>query len=306
MSSASQSRPSFSAVIPAHNEGDSLQRTVHALLATLPADGEIVVVDDGSSDGCADFLDSGYPAVRRLRPPVRLGAPAARNAGARDARGELLVFCDAHVIPPFGWADSFEAVLRDESVGAVGPAISVVGAPARIGYGLIWRDDALNVEWLPRRQSDPYPVPILGGCFVGVRRDVFRETGGFDDGLEGCGGEDAEMSLRLWLLGYRCLLIPEVVVGHQFRSVRPYDMDATAIPHNFLRIGTVHFGEERLIRLVRCLARTPAFPAAFASLVEGDSAARRDRLHAARRHDDDWYFEQFGGLLPGERTASSL
>src|SRR5215210_2924280 len=108
LSSASQSRPSFSAVIPAHNEGDSLQRTVHALLATLPADGEIVVVDDGSSDGCADFLDSGYPAVRRLRPPVRLGAPAARNAGARDARGELLVFCDAHVIPPFGWADPFE------------------------------------------------------------------------------------------------------------------------------------------------------------------------------------------------------
>jgi glycosyltransferase involved in cell wall biosynthesis len=306
LSSASPFRPSFSAIVPAHNEGESLRRTVHGLLATLPPRSEIVVVDDGSSDGCADFIDSSYPSVRRVRPSATLGAPAARNAGASEARGEVLVFCDAHVLPPPGWTVTLRAALREDGVGAVGPAVSVIGAPARIGYGLVWRDEALNVEWLPRRQREPYPVPILGGCFVALCREVFEEAGGFDAGLEGCGGEDAELSLRLWLLGYRCMLVPDVVVGHRFRRVRPYDMNATVIPHNFLRIGFVHFGAERLARLVRCLAGSPTFPAALATLVEGDGAARRAELRSTRAHDDDWYFEQFGGLLKQERTGSSL
>jgi glycosyltransferase involved in cell wall biosynthesis len=305
LSSASRSSPSFTAVVPAHNEGESLRVTVHALLATLPTRAEVVVVDDGSSDGCADFLDGAYPSVRLVRPPRTLGAPAARNAGAQEARGDMLVFCDAHVLPPFGWAAAFEKVLADGGVGAVGPAISVIGAPSRVGYGLVWRDAALNVEWLPRRGRDPYPVPILGGCFVGLRREVFDATGGFDGGLEGCGGEDAELSLRLWLLGYRCVVIPDVVVAHRFRRVRPYDMNATAIPHNFLRIGVLHFGAERLAGLVRCLAGSRTFPAALAALVDGDGAARRAELRATRAHDDDWYFERFGGLLRRERTGSS-
>lgn len=304
MSSSSRSGPSVSAVVPAHNEGESLRSTVHALLATLPADGEVVVVDDCSSDGSAAFVDGGYPSVRCVRPPERLGAAAARNLGAREARGRILVFTDAHVLPPFGWPGAFERVLRDESVGAVSTAVSAIGAPARVGYGLVWRDDALNVEWLPRRSKEPYPVPILGGCFLGIRREAFERAGGFDGGLEGCGGEDAELSLRLWLLGYRQLLIPDLVVGHRFRRTRPYDMQATAITHNFLRIGTVHFGTARLGRLVRCLSGSPAFPAAYASLVLGDTAARRVRLRAMRVHDDDWYFERFGELLTRERTGT--
>jgi cellulose synthase/poly-beta-1,6-N-acetylglucosamine synthase-like glycosyltransferase len=306
LSSASRSSPSVSAVVPAYNEGGQLRTTVHALLATLPGRSEIVIVDDGSTDGCADFVDSAYPSVRVLRPQARLGAAAARNAGAEEARGELLLFCDAHVLPPFGWPAVFRRVLADEGVGAVAPAVSVIGAPALVGYGLVWRDEALNVEWLPRRQAAPYPVPILGGCFLGMRREVFEATGGWDGGLTGCGGEDAELSFRLWLLGYRCMLVPSVVVAHRFRRVRPYDMDSAVIPHNFLRIGTVHFGRERLARLVRCLARTPTFPSAVAAVVDGDSASRRTKLRAERTRDDDWYFEQFGELPRRERTASSL
>jgi hypothetical protein len=197
-------------------------------------------------------------------------------------------------------------VLADSGVGAAGAAVSVTGAPSRVGYGLIWRDVALNVEWLPRRRHDPYPVPIVGGCFVAMRRDVFEATGGFDGQLAGCGGEDAELSLRLWLLGYRCVVVPDVVVAHKFRATRPYDMDGSVIPHNLLRIGTVHFGTDRLAGLVRCLARSPQFPAAFAQVVDGDGAARRSELRATRTHDDDWYFERFDGLLRRERTGAPL
>jgi len=284
---------SVSAVVVSHNEGDRLRRTVHGLMATLPRDGEIVVVDDASTDGSADFLGPSYHAVRLLRPAERLGAPRARNHGAAAACGRLIVFADAHVDVGFGWVDALRAALDPPAVGAAGPAVSVMGSPASKGYGFTWRDAALNMHWLGRQGDQPYPVPLLSGCFVAMRRDVFEACGGFDEGLSIWGGEDAELSLRLWLLGYECLLVPEVEVAHFFRDRFPYQLDWTTLLHNSLRLGVLHFGPARLERLVACLTSNPAFPAAFARLAEGDTWSRREQLRRVRLHDDDWFFDRF-------------
>jgi cellulose synthase/poly-beta-1,6-N-acetylglucosamine synthase-like glycosyltransferase len=278
---------------------------VHGLLATLPADGEIVVVDDASTDGSSDFLGPSYPTVRLVRAEKRLGSPCARNAGARAARGPILVFCDAHVLPPFGWPYLVTRALAAPEVGAAGAAVAVVGRPTSIGYGLAWRDDALNPEWLPWRDDSPYPVPILGGAFLAIRSEVFRDVGGFDEGIVDWGGEDAELSLRLWLLGYTCLVLPRVAVAHEFRARLPHTLRPGALSHNLLRIGAVHFGRDRLARLVAELARRPDFPVAVARLLDGDYETRRSELRARRRHDDDWYFEQFADVLTATRTEVS-
>src|SRR4051812_26101044 len=236
MPASSSSPPSVSAVVVSRNEGDYLLRTVHGLLATLPAGAEIVVVDDESTDGSADFLGPAYPSVRLLRPPVRLGSAAARNFGARESTGRTVVFCDAHIIPPMGWAEPVLGALRDPRVGASGPAISVIGRPDLRGYGLTYRDAAINVTWLPQRGERPYGVPILGGCCLAMRRDVFDAIGGFDDGILGWGAEDVELSLRLWLLGFECRVVPAVAVAHRFRSVLPHPLEAGALWHNVLRV----------------------------------------------------------------------
>ena len=167
MSSSSRSS-SVTAVVTSRNEGTRLRETVHALLGTLPADGEVVVVDDASTDASADFLGPAYPSVRLVRPPERVGAAAGRNLGARAATGEVLVFCDAHVLPPAGWTAPVCAALGAAGVGAAGVGVSVEGRPDLRGYGLTWADAALNVTWLPRRGEQPYPVPILGAA-VGAR-----------------------------------------------------------------------------------------------------------------------------------------
>ncbi len=292
--SAAHGTTSISAIIVSHNEGENLRRTVDSLLAGLPSDGEVVVVDDYSTDGSAGAVSSGYLGVSVVRPAERLGVAPARNFGAARARGEVLVFSDAHVEAPLGWAGPLRDALVDPAVGAVGPVVSALHRPEAKAYGFRWADAALNLQWLGRQGNEPHPVPMLVGCFVALRRDTFAATGGFDPGLAVYGSEDAELCLRLWTLGYECRLVPALDVGHLFREAHPYRVEWEVVLHNLLRVAVVHFGPARLQRLVACLASHAAFPAAFARLVEGDAWARRAAVRAARRFDDDWFFRRFG------------
>ncbi len=280
-------------IVASHNEGERLQRTIHSLLASIPASSEIVVVDDASTDGSADVFGANYGGVTVLRPGKRLGVAAARNTGARAANGAILAFADAHVETPLGWFAPLRAALEQPQVAAAAPTISVMGNPAGRGYGIGWKDDALNIEWLPLRQAAPYAVPLLSGCFMAVRRDVFDCLGGFDEGLLLRGGTDSEFCLRLWTMGYACWLVPSVEVAHLFHATSPYAVDQAKILHNLLRVGVVHFSEERLRRLTASLTSSAEFAAAFALLLESDAWERRAAVQAARRYDDAWFFRRF-------------
>jgi hypothetical protein len=137
-------------------------------------------------------------------------------------------------------------------------------------------------------------VPLLCGCFVALRRDLFVAIGGFDSGLIVWGCEDAELSLHLWTRGYSCMLVPEVEIAHLFRPTHPYRVDWEVVVYNTLRMATVHFGPDRLRRVVQGLTTHNSFPAAFARLAESDSWVRRQQIHAERRYDDNWFFRRFG------------
>jgi GT2 family glycosyltransferase len=289
---------SISVIVATHNEGELLHRTVTALLASLAADAEVVVVDDRSSDGSTESLDVATPRLRMIRTRERIGVAAARNLGACAAIGSLLVFSDAHVKPDADWAMHFEQALADSSVGAVGPAILAMGGPSDAGYGRRWKDAALNAQWLRCQGDHPYPVPMLGGGFLAMRRNVFEETGGFDTGLLLWGGEDLELCARLWMLDYACLVLPTVRVAHHFRARSPSRVPWDVVLHNLLRIAVVHFGEPALTRVIASLRSHPAFPAALVRLVNSDVWTRRESVRALRAHNDDWYLTRFGMDLP--------
>jgi glycosyltransferase involved in cell wall biosynthesis len=293
---------SLSAVVISLNEGESLRRTVDNLRDTLPPQSEIIVVDDGSTDGSVDFLGDGYPGVMLLRPAERLGVARARNLGARHATGDVLVFSDAHVRVPEGWSGSLLELLDRPNVGAVAPAIGMMqpAAAASTGYGQKWSDASLAVGWLGQQSSTPYPVPLLCGCFLALRRDVFHEIGGFDSGMVLWGAEDSELSIRLWTLGYECWVAPEVDVQHAFRARFPYEVKWEPVLHNRLRLATMHFGPRRLQRVVERLKKYDEFAAASVRLLTGDLAARRSTLRSHRRYDDDWFFGNFPNELRSE------
>jgi GT2 family glycosyltransferase len=288
--------PIVSVVVVSHNEGVYLRRTVNNLLATLPANGEVIVVDDSSTDGSADSLQHGSRRVKVLRPDVRLGVAGARNFGASYARGDILVFSDAHVEVPPDWVGVLLAPLARSEVGAVGPSLCDMNFPESKGLGgLRFCDAALNSEWRGWQGSDPHPVPILAGFFIAMRRDVFETTEGFDSGMIMFGMEEYEICIHLWTLGYECILVPQVEVSHLYRdeAQTPWKFDSITSIHNILRFGMVHFGPERMQRLVECYTAYDAFPEAVTRLVISDVWERRRRVQSTRWYDDDWYFHNF-------------
>jgi GT2 family glycosyltransferase len=283
----------ISVVIASRNESTYLRSTVAQLQATLPAASEIIVVDDGSIDGSADFLAHASDGIKLLR-TEGLGAIGARNLGAAASRGKIIVFADAHVTPPPGWAEPIIDSLANPEVGAVAPAISVMGDPANKGFGLVWTGSNLQVDWLGQQGRSPYPVALLPGAFIALRREVFEATGGFDEGLVHWGSEDAELSLRLWLLGYELRLVPQVEVAHLFREKHPYQIKWAAVIHNLLRVAFVHFSEERIARVTDSLKHFRDFAPALALIAQSDVWLQRAKIGALRLHDDEWFFNSFG------------
>ncbi len=293
---------SVSVIVASLNDGEYLRRTVDSLLASLPSGGEIIVVDDGSTDGSADCLGDCRESVTVIRSGGRLGVAGARNFGAQHACGGVLVFSDAHVEVPADWAAPLLAVLARPEVGAVAPGISIMRPTAveSTGYGQKWRDATLVTDWLGRQSKEPYPVPLLGGGFLAMRREFFAATGSFDSGMMVWGAEDSELCIRLWTLGYECWVVPSVDVAHRFRPTYPYQVSWEPVLHNKLRLATVHFGPERLRRVVERLKQNAAFPAAIARLASSDVESRSSLMRSLRRYDDEWFFSKFKNELKSE------
>jgi len=283
----------LSIVVISRNEGAQLRATMDDLLRTLPKRcRDVIVVDDGSTDGSTACVER-CPGVRVFRTDT-VGVANARNFGASRAEGDVILFCDAHMRLPARWRRALLEPLESPRVGAVAPGVYSLTEPQRRGFGLYLSGPDLHARWKQKPGRRPSPVPVLPGCFLAMRRDVFAATGGFDCGMRQLGGNDNELSLRLWLLGYELLIVPAVEVGHLFRTVIPFDATWAAVVHNRLRTAFVHFGRERIERVVHALREYKSFPSGLAMTVEGDTFARRAHLLAERQRTDDWFFEFFG------------
>lgn len=283
--------PSISVVVVTKNEGNHLKATVTNVLDTLPRGGEVVVVDDGSTDGSSRRI-SALPRVKVIK-TCGLGVANARNFGASRSSGDVIVFCDAHMRVPRGWHRGLLEPLETKRVGAVAPGVYSLTEPRRLGYGLSLIGPELHARWRHRPGSRPAPVPVVPGCFLAMRRDTFLATGGFDPGLKGLGGNDNEFSVRLWLLGFELLVIPTIKVGHLFRTVVPYQAPWTTAVHNRLRTAFVHFKRQRIVRVIDALRDYDSFPEGLAMVVGADVEARRDMLRSQRQRTDDWFFNKF-------------
>ena len=287
-----------SIVIPAHNEGENLVDTVRCVLEnTAYPDYEIVVVDDGSTDGSGDRLlrDFGNDGCVSVVRAQGVGVANARNLGAARATGEMLVFLDAHCYTPRNWLVGLTQPLAQAGVGMVGPAIGTMRYSSDIrGLGLTWRDASLELEWLEQREDTPYPVPLLCGACQAVCKADFERLGGYDTGMTRWGSEDEELCLRTWLMGYEVLVQPQTVIYHLFRDSHPYETQVQKIIYNRLRLALLHLSDDRVSRVLSHHRNIPGFDEIIDWLQDSDVANRRDELEALRCRDDDWLCTRFG------------
>jgi glycosyltransferase involved in cell wall biosynthesis len=201
-----------SVVIPAYNSAATLGRALDSVLAqTVPAR-EILVIDDGSTDGTPALVAARYPTVTCVVQP-NAGAAAARNHGVRLARGAYVAFVDADD----EWAPT--KLERQLAVFAAQPGIGLLACLV-----VFVRDGSRTPEVPPHpdRQVDELRYAELlagrGGYFVSasyvLRREVFLAVGGFDESLRS--GHDTEFFLRVMHRGWSFRVLHEpLYVWHQ-------------------------------------------------------------------------------------------
>jgi hypothetical protein len=191
---------SLSFIIPVRNDAARLRRCLDTTEAG--AAHEVIVVDNGSTDGSADVARSAGARVLSL-PGQRVSA--LRNAAAQVAAGDLLAFVDAdHELGP-GWAAAAERLFRDE------PGTVAAGAPYHAPADGTWVQrmyDHLRTRHAGRRLTEWLP----SGNLV-VRRDAFQAVGGFDTSLETC--EDVDLCQRLAAAGGRVVEFDELTSVHR-------------------------------------------------------------------------------------------
>jgi glycosyltransferase involved in cell wall biosynthesis len=214
-------------IIPVYNGRAYIRQALEALAdAKRPAD-EVLVVDDGSTDGSGELAQSLGAQVLRL-PDGPRGPARARNRGAAQASGDLLLFLDADVAVHRDTLARVEAYFREQ------PDIAALfgSYDAQPSPGYVSRFKNL-LHHVTHQTSVREASTFWAGCGA-IRRETFLALGGFDEGYMNPAVEDIELGMRLKQNGYRVFLAPDVQVTHlkvwTFTSLVRTDIFHRAVP----------------------------------------------------------------------------
>ena len=192
--------PFFSIVVPVKNEEKVVGRLLDGLLRlNYPRERfEVVVVEDGSSDGtvdvCLKYVEKSGGLVRLVRKPFSEGKPSALNFGVRFARGDVVGFFDADSVPEADVLLRASGYFADLGVAAVQGRVLSINAGENMLTRFVSYEDAVWCEaYLRGKDVLGLFVHLRGSCMF-VRRDVLEMLGGFD---EKALSEDMVFSARL-------------------------------------------------------------------------------------------------------------
>ena len=206
---AASSAPQVSVVIPALNAAGTLGVQLEALARQdTGRPFEVLVADNGSTDGTAELIDrftERLPGLRRVDASARTGTNYARNCGARAARGEYVLMCDADDEVDQGWMEALARALeRADTVG---------GRLERRKLNPHLSDPEGDNGITTRHGFLPRPI----GANAGYRRAVWEALGGFNEDYTR-GGTETEFFWRAQLAGYTLVDVPDAVVHYRMRT----------------------------------------------------------------------------------------
>lgn len=206
-------RPLVSVVIPVRNGTATLGAQLEALACQRAAPPfEIVVSDNGSTDGLPDFLlafSARLPEldIRRVDSSAKSGVSYARNQGIRHARSDIILICDSDDLVCATWVRSMAEAL--ETYDGVGGSLDEVALNPPSSPMLAFATSSLPVAF----GFLPYPV----GANCGVRRTVWQALDGFDESYL-LGGEEVDFFWRLQLAGYKLGFVQDAVIAYRHRT----------------------------------------------------------------------------------------
>jgi GT2 family glycosyltransferase len=296
----------FSVIIPSHNEGGWLRKTVEGIseITNYP-DYEIVVVGDGCTDGSFQFLkqDRNFSLVKLIELNESYGSAKARNIGGKEATGDYLVFVDSHVIPEDkNWLHELGQQLENPKVGASTIKISSMQDPNLVGFVYTIGNLELEPTWvIPENIEKIQKIPLIPGACFAIRRDVFKKTGGFDAKFKKWGREDCEFSLRLWRMGFDLSFSPNSAISHYFKEALNFPVSHEEVDFNILRIAFILLSEHWAKKVIKHITkkRPESTSSAIYCLIDDAEFPERKKIlekEFARSFDE--YLEEFSEMLP--------
>jgi len=236
--------PTASVILVFHNEGwTTLFRTVHSVINRSPPQflHEVVLVDDKSElehlhEKLEEELTKPYYAkVKLVRNQEREGLIRSRNNGAVAATGDVVVFLDAHCEVGYNWLPPLLAPIHEDRTTLTVPVIDGIdwndfginpvyakGSHSRglFEWGMFYKEGTLPYKEEKKRShhSEPYNSPTHAGGLFAIDRAWFEELGWYDPGLWVWGGENFELSFKVWMCGGRSLWVPCSRVSHVYRG----------------------------------------------------------------------------------------
>nr|XP_015830774.2 N-acetylgalactosaminyltransferase 7 isoform X1 [Nothobranchius furzeri] len=234
-----------SVIIVFHNEGwSTLMRTIHSVIKRTPRQflAEIVMIDDFSNkvhlkERLEEYIKQWNGLVKLFRNEKREGLIQARSIGAKKAtKGQVLIYLDAHCEVGINWyAPLVAPISKDRTVCTVPLIDSIHGqtfviepqgggdqngfARGAWDWSMLWKRIPLGdrEQKLRKTQTEPYRSPAMAGGLFAIERDFFFELGLYDPGLQIWGGENFEISYKIWQCGGQLLFVPCSRVGHIYR-----------------------------------------------------------------------------------------
>lgn len=245
-----------SIIIVSHNSRQHLERCLSSVMHTVGLDCEVIVVDNASTDGSADFVVEHYPWVNLVRSTKNVGFAMANNKGVEMAQGRYIVALnpDTEVTP--GWLEALLTPLtplaahssKGAPVGITTARILMMDKQHRVNtcgndmhYTGITVCRGLGKKADDRSFSEPTDVSAVSGACFAMRRSLWGELGGLDPTFFTY-MEDTDISARTRLAGYRCVYVPDAIVYHNYTS-------------RFSARKLYYLERNRLIMLLKCYHR---------------------------------------------------
>ncbi len=216
-----RTRARVSVIIVNYNGQAHLAKCLNSLLVGFSANDEIILVDNASTDGSAEYVEQTFPTIRVIRNKSNQGFSGGCNVGAEWAIGQYLAFLNPDTVVVPGWLDALIAALEaDPRMGLATSKILLLDDRDRINTcgndmhytGLtLCRGLGTNRDTLTRGGE----VSAVSGAAFAIRRELFEALHGFDESFF-MYMEDTDLSWRARLAGFRCLYVPDSVVYHDY------------------------------------------------------------------------------------------
>ncbi len=208
-----------SSIIPVWNGREYLPACLDAILAQVSPEDEVIVVDNGSTDGSVALVRERYPQVRLIENGRNLGFAGGCNVGLRAAQGDVLFILNQDVVLRNGWLTVMCEALAERTVGVAGCKLLYPDGTIQHAGGVIRWPQAMPDHWGhdepdDGRWDEPRDVDYVTGAAWGFRRDTLEQVGELDEGFWPGYFEEVDYCFRTREMGQRVVYIPAAVAIH--------------------------------------------------------------------------------------------